>query len=501
MQIFRKLAGYSLGRADIVRRAMSKKKHDVMEKERKIFIEGYVNEDGIVEVEGCLRRGVDRHIAEEIYEQMKSFASYAFNKSHAASYAFVSYQTAWLKFYYPKEYMAALLSSVLDNQNKLSSYITECLRMGIEVLPPHVNFSSHAFTVSGQNIRYGLMAIKNLGKAFIDEIIRERTITPYSSLDNFCRRLYSRSLNSRAVESLIKSGAFDNMGLNRRQMLTIMKSVLEDLDYEKRRGMNGQMSLFGSDDSESASSGYIKTPEIEEFPLMELLKMERDMTGFFLSGHPVSEYEWYAQKIRAHRIGDIINKDSNMNIKDGDKVRLVCIVSKYKTQITKSNQMMAFITVEDRSGIMEIVVFPKVLQQFGPLLYEGSVVMLDGTVNIKEEEDPKILLNGVSRIPKKEDYVEQNVPANTTKEEQSIRKSDSAVKKQTLYLKLFNMEGKEYKKVRNLLEIFDGSTPVVLYLTESGKKLMAPQNLWVDINDVLLRELKKILGNDCVKLK
>ena len=501
MQIFRKLAGYSLGRADIVRRAMSKKKHDVMEKERKIFIEGYVNEDGIVEVEGCLRRGVDRHIAEEIYEQMKSFASYAFNKSHAASYAFVSYQTAWLKFYYPKEYMAALLSSVLDNQNKLSSYITECLRMGIEVLPPHVNFSSHAFTVSGQNIRYGLMAIKNLGKAFIDEIIRERTITPYSSLDNFCRRLYSRSLNSRAVESLIKSGAFDNMGLNRRQMLTIMKSVLEDLDYEKRRGMNGQMSLFGSDDSESASSGYIKTPEIEEFPLMELLKMERDMTGFFLSGHPVSEYEWYAQKIRAHRIGDIINKDSNMNIKDGDKVRLVCIVSKYKTQITKSNQMMAFITVEDRSGIMEIVVFPKVLQQFGPLLYEGSVVMLDGTVNIKEEEDPKILLNGVSRIPKKEDYVDQNVPANTTKEEQSIRKSDSTVKKLTLYLKLFNMEGKEYKKVRNLLEIFDGSTPVVLYLTESGKKLMAPQNLWVDINDVLLRELKKILGNDSVKLK
>ncbi len=501
MQIFRKLAGYSLGRADIVRRAMSKKKHDVMEKERKIFIEGYVNEDGIIEVEGCLRRGVDRHIAEEIYEQMKSFASYAFNKSHAASYAFVSYQTAWLKFYYPKEYMAALLSSVLDNQNKLSSYITECLRMGIEVLPPHVNFSSHAFTVSGQNIRYGLMAIKNLGKAFIDEIIRERTITPYSSLDNFCRRLYSRSLNSRAVESLIKSGAFDNMGLNRRQMLTIMKSVLEDLDYEKRRGMHGQMSLFGSDDSESASSGYIKTPEIDEFPLMELLKMERDMTGFFLSGHPVSEYEWYAQKIRAHRIGDIINKDSNMNIKDGDKVRLVCIVSKYKTQITKSNQMMAFITVEDRSGIMEIVVFPKILQQFGPLLYEGSVVMLDGTVNIKEEEDPKILLNGVSRIPKKEDYVEQNVPANTTKDEQSIRKYDSAAKKLTLYLKLFNMEGKEYKKVRNLLEIFDGNTPVVLYLTESGKKLMAPQNLWVDINDVLLRELKKILGNDSVKLK
>ena len=499
MQIFRKLAGYSLGRADIVRRAMSKKKHDVMEKERKIFIEGYVNDDGVCEVEGCLKRGVSREIAEEIYDQMKSFASYAFNKSHAASYAFVSYQTAWLKYYYPKEYMAALLSSVLDNQNKLSSYITECLRMGIEVLPPHVNFSSHAFTVSGSDIRYGLMAIKNLGKAFIDEIIRERAINQYTSLDNFCRRLYSRSLNSRAVESLIKSGAFDNLGLNRRQMLNVMKPVLEDLDYEKRRGMNGQMSLFGGDDITAGSSGVIKAPDMDEFPLMELLKMERDMTGFFLSGHPVSEYEWYDDIIRATRIGDIISKDSDANIKDSDRVRLVCIVSRYKTQITKSNQMMAFITVEDRSGIMEIVVFPKVLAQFGPLLYEGSVVMLDGTVNIKEDEDPKILLNSVSKIPKKEDYKE--LPKAKTDERKAATPAENPAKPATLYLKLQNMECKEYARVRNLLEIFDGTTPVVLYLTGTKKKLMAPQSMWVDLNDVLLRELKKVLGDDSVKLK
>ena len=506
MQIFRKLAGYSLGRADIVRRAMSKKKHDVMEKERTIFIEGLVNENGVVEVEGCLKRGVSRSVAEEIYEQMKSFASYAFNKSHAASYAFISYQTAWLKCYYPKEYMAALLSSVLDNQNKLSSYITECLRLGIEVLPPHVNFSSHGFTVIGGNIRYGLMAIKNLGKAFIDEIIRERDKRQFGSLSDFCSRLYSRALNSRAVESLIKSGALDALGLNRRQMLSVIKPILDDLDFEKRRNMAGQLSLFGSEDNEK-SSAQISVPDLAEFPLIELLKMERDMTGFFLSGHPVSEYEWYARRINATRIGDIISLDSTADIIDGDRVRLVCIVSRYRTQITKSNQMMAFVTAEDRSGIMELVVFPKTLAEFGSLLYEGSVICVDGTVNLKEDEDAKVLINRVSKIPSKAEAGDIPVvpkPSVSSNSSQApVYQSDSKMPKKVsaVYLKLKDMDCSEFKKAKNLLEIFDGPTPVVLYLSESKKQLMAPQNLWVDVNDVLLRELRKLLGEDSVKLK
>ena len=504
MQIFRKLAGYSLGRADIVRRAMSKKKHDVMEKERKIFIEGLINDDGTVEVEGCLKRGVTREVAEEIYEQMKSFASYAFNKSHAASYAFISYQTAWLKCYYPKQYMAALLSSVLDNQNKLSSYITECLRLGIEVLPPHVNFSSHGFTVTGGNIRYGLMAIKNLGKGFIDEIIRERDKKEFTSLYDFCSRLYSRQLNSRAVESLIKSGALDSMGLNRRQMLSLIKPVLDDLDFEKRRNMAGQLSLFGGEDDEKPQS-QITPPDLAEFPLIELLKMERDMTGFFLSGHPISEYEWYSKRINATRIGDIISQDSTADIIDGDRVRLVCIVSKYRTQITKSNQMMAFITAEDRSGIVELVVFPKVLAEFGSLLYEGSVICVDGTVNLKEDEDAKVLLNRVSKIPSKEDVAAVSV---TRTSDFSYRKPDNPPHKpetkgkvSTLYLKVSNMETQQFRKAKNLLGIFDGQTPVVFYLTDTKKQLMAPQSLWADVNDVLIRELKKVLGEDSVKLK
>ena len=505
MQIFRKLAGYSLGRADIVRRAMSKKKHDVMEKERIIFIEGLTNEDGSVEVEGCLKRGVSREVAEDIYEQMKSFASYAFNKSHAASYAFISYQTAWLKCYYPKEYMAALLSSVLDNQNKLSSYITECLRLGIEVFPPHVNYSSHGFTVAGGNIRYGLMAIKNLGKGFIDQIIRERDNKEFTSLYDFCSRLYSRQLNSRAVESLIKSGALDSMGLNRRQMLSLIKPVLDDLDFEKRRNMAGQLSLFGGGDDEKSQS-QITPPDLAEFPLIELLKMERDMTGFFLSGHPISEYEWYAKRINATRIGDIISLDSTADIIDGDRVRLVCIVSKYRTQVTKSNQMMAFVTAEDRSGIMELVVFPKVLAEFGSLLYEGSVICVDGTVNLKEDEDAKVLLNRVSRIPSKEDVASvpepQTPPVNYyRKTENNNHKSAASKKVSALYLRVSNMETVEFKKAKNLLGIFDGQTPVIFYLTDTKQQLMAPQSLWADVNDVLIRELKKALGEDSVKLK
>ena len=502
MQIFRKLAGYSLGRADIVRRAMSKKKHDVMEKERKIFIEGLINPDGSVEVEGCLKRGVSREVAEEIYEQMKSFASYAFNKSHAASYAFISYQTAWLKCYYPKQYMAALLSSVLDNQNKLSSYITECLRLGIEVLPPHVNFSSVGFTVTGGNIRYGLMAIKNLGKAFIDEIIRERENHPFSSLYDFCSRLYSRALNSRAVESLIKSGALDSMGANRRQMLTVIKPILDDLDFEKRRNMAGQLSLFGG--GEEISAPQVTIPDLKEFPLLELLKMERDMTGFFLSGHPISEYEWYAKRINATRIGDIISADSTADIIDGDRVRIVCIVSKYRTQITKNNQMMAFVTAEDRSGIVELVVFPKVLSEFGSLLFEGSVICVDGTVNLKEDEDAKVLVNRVSKVPSKQDAgagdIPESEPVRRTPQPLSVQPEKSK-KVSAVYLKLPNMENDSFKRTRNLLEIFDGQTPVILYLTDTKKQLMAPNTLWVDVNDVLIRELKKVLGEDSVKLK
>ena len=512
MQIFRKLAGYSLGRADVVRRAMSKKKHDVMEQEREIFINGLISDDGTVEVEGCIRRGVDRACAESVYEEMKSFASYAFNKSHAASYAFISYQTAWLKYHYPRQYMAALLSSVLDNQNKLSVYIADCHHNGIEVLPPHVNFSSHGFTVVGGNIRYGLMAIKNLGYNFIDAIINERADSEFVSLKDFCSRLYSKGMNSRSLESLIKCGALDSLGANRRQMLTVAKSVLDDLEYEKRKNIDGQMSLFETspDIKEQSSVVY---PDLPEFSLVDLLSMEKDMAGMYLSGHPISEYEWFSNKYKTDRIGDIITNEGERKYKDTDKVRLLCIVSRFRSQLTKSNQMMAFLTVEDRSGALELVIFPKTLAQFGALLYEGSVISITGTVSMREDEDSKVLVNTVEKVCKVSDVISEKndsserfedsqisskIKANTVSE-QNINHDLS--KMSSLYLKVDTKDGDLFKKACNLVSIFDGDTPVFFYLEKDKKLLKAPRNMWVLLNEVLIRELKNQLGEDSVKLK
>ena len=343
MQIFRELAGYSLGRADIVRRAMSKKKHDVMEREREIFIHGLTDEDGRIIVEGCVRRGIDEASAISIFGEMESFASYAFNKSHAAAYAAVSYQTAWLKCHYPREYMAALLSSVLDNQNKLASYITECRHLGIAVLPPHVNESFLTFAVSGGNIRYGLLAIKNLGKAFIEQIIRERQLRPYSSFYDFCKRLYGKNMNSRAVESLIRCGAFDGLGANRRQLLSIVKTVLDDLEYTSRRNMSGQLSFFDMGNAAAVSSEP-EIPPLEEFSQDELLHMENEVAGMYLSGHPMDDYTAFAELVKADRIGAIVLNEGG-EYPDGKTVCVVGIVTKVKTQATKNSKTMAFITV------------------------------------------------------------------------------------------------------------------------------------------------------------
>ncbi len=498
MQIFRKLAGYSLGRADVVRRAMSKKKHDVMEREREVFINGLVNEDGTVEVEGCIRRGVDRACAESVYEEMKSFASYAFNKSHAASYAYISYQTAWLKFHYPRQYMAALLSSVLDNQNKLSVYISDCHHNGIQVLPPHVNFSEHGFTVVGGNIRYGLMAIKNLGFNFIDSIIAERKNGQFTSLQDFCSRLYSKNMNSRALESLIKCGALDDLGTNRRQMLAMAKAVLEDLEYEKRKNIDGQLSLFESS-AEAETGVSVAIPDLEEFSLMELLNMEKDMAGMYLSGHPISEYEWYTNKIKTDSIGDIISSEGEKKYKDNERVRILCIVSRYRTQLTKSNQMMAFLTVEDRSGSMELVVFPKILSQYGSLLYEGSVISVLGTVSCREDEDSKVLINSVEKVEKSSES--DSVCAQSVQDESAEKEPVDIKFAKSLYLKVDTKDGELFKKACNLIGIFDGTTPVYFYLEQDQKVLRAPTNLWVDLNDVLISELENQLGKGNVKLK
>lgn len=497
MQIFRTLAGYSLGRADIVRRAMSKKKHKVMEEERQIFIHGLTDENGNVKVEGCLRRGIDEKTANLIYDEMESFASYAFNKSHAAAYATISYKTAWLKCFYPCEYMAALLSSVLDNQNKMAVYIGECQRMGIRVLPPNVNESNQGFTVSGKNIRYGLLAIKNLGRQFIDEIISERHTAPYTSFYDFCKRLYGKNLNSRAVESLVKCGAFDGLGANRRQLLAVSKTVLDDLEYESKRNMNGQMSFFDMGSTNLKATSEPQIPDLKEFSKSELLHMENETAGMYLSGHPMDEYSDYAKAVNADRTGEIISNEGSLYF-DGKKVMVVCIVSKVKTQLTKSNKMMAFATVEDRYGSLEAVVFPNVYDKFAMFLNEGKAVVIKGTLNYKENEEPKIICDSIDKAL---DNNECKNKLNLMSQKKGTDNQHQNTRTAALYLRIDDLNTEMYNRAKRVLDIFDGTTPVIFYLTKSARKVKAPSSMWVSVNDVMIKELKFQIGSDNVVAK
>ena len=494
MQIFRSLAGYSLGRADIVRRAMSKKKHDVMEREKQIFIHGLTDDNGNVEVEGCLRRGIDEQTALSIFSEMESFASYAFNKSHAAAYAALSYQTAYLKCHYPREYMAALLSSVIESQNKTAVYIGECHRLGISVLPPSVNESDSKYTVSSGHIRFGLSAVKNLGLAFINAIISERMVRPYHSYYDFCRRLNGKGLNARSLESLIKCGALDHLDCNRRQMLSVSKTILDDLEYERRRGGGaGQISLF--DMGSQGAQNEIAIPSLEEFPLIELLNMEKEMAGMYLSGHPIDAYANYAASVNADRISDIMNTEEG-RYRDRAKVRLVVTVNKNKTQLTKSNKMMAFADVEDRYGTCEIIIFPNVLEASRDALYAGAVIDVEGTLSMKEEEEPRVLADKITLLPPADELTEsfrkpKNPQANVI----------DPHREQTLYLRIPSLDCREYRKAKNILEIFGGNTRVVIYLSETKEKLLAPRSLWTTPNPTMLGELSFQLGEENVILK
>ena len=524
MQIFRTLAGYSLGRADIVRRAMSKKKHSVMEEERKIFINGLLDEKGNVLVDGCLRRGINERTANSIYDEMESFASYAFNKSHAAAYAAISYKTAWLKCYYPKEYMAALLSSVLDNQNKMAVYIAECQRLGIKVLPPSVNESNLEFSVSNNNIRYGLLAVKNLGRQFIDEIILLRKQKKYESFYDFCKRLYGKNMNIRALESLIKCGAFDGMGANRRQLLAVSKTVLEDVEYEAKRNIGGQLSFFDvGENVQRTASERPEIPALPEFSKKELLYMENEVAGMYLSGHPIDEYSRFATLIKADRIGEIISNESGTYY-DGKRVTVVGIVSKVKTQLTKSNKMMAFANVEDKYGSAEIVVFPNVYEKYAIYLNGGSVVLLRGTINLKENEEPKIICDSIdkARTDKECDdvnissYLQNNyrngnsnsfadrknsVNTNKTASANQSIANNKQSRPSALYLRIDDLDTQMYKKAKRVIDIFEGQTPVIFYLTKTNRKLKAPASMWVSLNDVMLKELKFQLGDENVVAK
>ena len=485
MQIFRDLAGYSLGRADIVRRAMAKKKHDVLEREREVFLHGQQREDGAWEVDGCLRRGVDQQTALELFKEIESFASYAFNKPHAAGYAVVAYQTAYLKCHYPCEYMAALLSSVLGQTGKVAEYIEECGRLGISVLPPHVNYSDMGFTVVGKSIRFGLLAVKNLGRNVIARMVEERRGGgEFTSFYNFCKRMAGRDLNRRAIESLVKCGALDGLGNNRREMLLAVERVLDSLEADKRRNVEGQMGFF--DAPGSAQGGEPPLEKTEDFSAADKLNMEKEVTGMYLSGHPMAAYAGFYQEGGYARMDEILQSAGERETgryQDGQWVTLLGMVVGVRKKATKNNAQMAFATLEDMYGAITALVFPKVLEQYGSLLYEGAVVEVQGKLSFTEDKAPELVCQSLG---KPADPVSVKAPAG-----KPVRPG--------LYLRLSSQQDPRYDKAMRYIAVFDGgATDLYLTFQDTGKLLRAPAKFRVEINRPLLRALKELLGAENV---
>ena len=492
MQIFRDLGGYSLGRADLVRRAMSKKKHDVMQKEREIFLHGLTAEDGTVQVDGCIRRGVPQAVGEAIFEEMASFASYAFNKSHAAAYAMVAYQTAYLKAKYPRRYMAALLTGVLDG-GKVAGYIGECDRLRIRVLPPSVNESTAAFTVVDDHIRFGLLAVKNLGGALIRELVRDREEEgPFTSFYSFCRRMVRhREFNRRALDSLIRCGALDGLGANRRQMLESAALVLDRLEETERRNLDGQIGFF--DQGELAESNEPSLPRAEEFPYEDLLAMEKEVSGLYLTGHPLKPYEALYLRLRVDRCDAILDAFSDAvpseesGYTDGKTVCLLGMLSGLQTKATRTGAQMAYVTLEDLYGSLELVVFPKVLEQYRAVLRAGDMVLVHGRLNAREDEEPKVLVSAVEAAPSVE-----SLPPEPT----APKPTPKTVANPGVYLKIPSLDSPVWKQVCCVLKALDGATPVYVRVTDTGKLMRTPSDLWVTPHDVLIRELERILGRE-----
>ena len=489
MQIFRELAGFSFGQADNVRRAMSKKKHAVMEAEREHFVHG-CTEPGH-ECPGCVANGISEKVANEIYDEMSSFASYAFNKSHAACYAYVAFQTAYLKCHYPSEFMAALLTSVLDNTDKVIEYSGECARLGIRVLPPDINISNGGFTADARGqIRFGLNAVKSVGRNLVERIVEERGEKPYASLYDFCKRLYGNEMNRRAVESLVKAGAFDSMGENRHSLVEAVDGIIKSVESDSRRNLDGQLDLFSlmSGGVQSTSKDVYEIRHLEEYSHTELLQQEKEVSGLYLSGHPLDAYREQSAKFATHSIKALTGEE--VHGLDNAHVRIVCTIVKSRMMTTKSNSLMAFTSVEDLTGTMEVIVFPKVLEVFRDAIRENAVVVIEGRLSVREDEPSKLMAESISPI---EGYDPKHPQAN-----RPDRMRDAA---QRLYIRLPSRSCPQYAKVVNLLEIFDGDMPVIFYLEDTKQKLAAPRRLYTSGHPLFFQELRRLVGEKNVATK
>lgn len=489
MQIVRDLAGYSLGRSDLVRRAMSKKKHKVMEEERKNFIHGIVDEGGKVLVPGCIRNGITAEAANKIFDQMMDFASYAFNKSHAAAYAVVGYQTAYLMHYYPAEFIAAMLNSIMGNNTKVAYYIRFAEELGIKVLPPDINESYSKFTVKDNTIRFGLSAIKNVGVNVIESIVQRRNERGnFKSFGDFCNKIDSSAVNKKAVESLIKVGAFDSLGIYRSKLMAVFERLLDGINSERKRNIPGQLSLFQSDDQEDDAL-QITYPEIKEFNKKYILTMEKEMTGIYLSGHPLDDYERTLKNTTSHRISDLVVADTledenieegslgnnSSRIKDRQKVIVGGLLTSVSKKITRNNQAMAFASLEDLYGIIELVIFPKTYSSYREYIEEDEIVIVEGRVALEDDEQPKILCEKITPI--------------------------SSLQKEKIYILVEDSnklnEAMNYIK-ENLKDNF-GNMPTYLCTLNPRKSYLLNKSIWLDGEYETMDELRKTFGDDKVK--
>lgn len=474
MQIVRDLAGYTLGRSDLLRRAMSKKKGEVMERERKNFVYGNPEEG----VPGCIANGIDEKTANKIYDEMIDFAKYAFNKSHAAAYAVVSYQTAWLKYYYPVEFMAALMTSVIDNPGKVSEYIYTCRQLGIEILPPDINKGEGSFSVDNGNIRYGLAAIKSIGRPVIDAIIAERNARgEFKNLKDFIERLSGKEVNKRTIESFIKSGAFDSLGGTRKQFMVIYVKILDQVNQERKYSMTGQLSLFDMVGDDQKAEFDIPLPPVGEYEKETKLAFEKEVLGIYLSGHPMEEYEekWKKNITRTTLDFQLDEETGRTKVHDGAREIVGGIITSKTIKYTKNNQTMAFITLEDLAGSVEVVIFPKVYEKNQQYLNEEGKVFVKGRVSEEDEAASKLICESI-------------IPFEQTKRELWLQYADKEA-----YL------SKE-KELLELLKDSDGSDSVVIYCKKEKAIKRLPANRNVSADKVLLSKLTNYLGESCVKV-
>ena len=481
IEIFRSLGGYTMGQADNIRRAISKKKMKIIEAERKVFVYGDP-EQGIT---GCIGHGVPEQIAQSIYDEIVDFANYAFNKAHAVCYAVVSYQTAYLKCHYPRQYMAALMTSVLDSAAKISGYIAECKEMGISVLPPDINHSEDQFTVEGDAIRFGLGAVKNVGRGLIRAMVRKRTEGgSFKSLEDFIERMGEGELNKRAVENFIKCGAADCFGYHRSELLAVYDSMMDSIASSRKKNLEGQMAMFSMLEEDSAAQ--IPIPKLNELKKADLLAMEKETTGIYISGHPMDDYRHYLRNTHVVRMSKLMEEESHFE--DDQIVSVAGIVQNVKMKTTRNNSMMAYVTVEDDTAAIEMLAFSNVLSQYGGYLRENSPVVITGRLSLRDDKEPQIVINRARPIS---DYANEKMPP-----AEPVQKIPPALAG-TLYLRLPSETDSRYPKIKAILNMFPGDSGVVLYFADTKQR----RGTRCVLMDSLLRELRNVLGEGNVVIK